>query len=964
MFQEMSLFNTIKLMWFQCIIYIRCILNERLFFMFKRRVLSLFILMVVILSSILFPLNCVATEAFESEDINNVVIAQNKYDFKDYIIENKDVEVATDNIAVNCNNVLLETEKTVSFDFYIAKSGMYAINIKYETIDSGREPLKAACKLDDKIPYSDFEQISLPRCFEDIAEIRKDNDGNEISKEIKQIYGEYQSILKDKNNSQYLLINLGEGNHNLKIQNNAEEFKILEIVFIPKPESIKYDAYLNKYKGIAVYDKYDVYEAENTYFKSSNNLTQLTDNTSANVNPYNATRDMVNYIGGKNWSQPGDTISWKIKVPEDGLYSIGLNYRQNYTVNTSFYREVKIDGEVPFNEASYIELPYALNWEFTTLSDKSGEPYLFYLTKGEHTISFSVTLGKLSEVCNDLEEISYNIASLYRSIVMITGDTPDANRDYNLFERISDFNKQLDTYVSQLKNVNKDLSNAFGNDSVSAISTINGMINVMELMSANKYTAHKYINRYYDCYASLSSMLMELKSMPLDIDRIYVGNNFSDTKTGFFKTLFFSVKRFIMSFAKDYNNYENGEREKITIWVNWGRDQAKVLKYLIQSDFSVKHNIDVDIKITNATLTHAALSGDGPDCQLHLSRSEPVNLAMRDAVYDLTKFEDYKQVATRFLPTASDCYKFKDGIYALPDTQTFFMMFIRKDIFAQLGLEVPKTWDEFINTSTLLLRQNMQVGLPYTQIAEMTQVNLGVGALSIYPTLLIQNGGRLYNDNHSQVELLSEVSIDTFTQWTDFYTKYGLPKTYDFFNRFRLGLMPMAIQNYTLYANLTAAAPEITDYWEMYELPGTVNEDGSINNITTGGGTGAVILSASKNKEEAWEFIKWWTSTDIQYRYGVEVENILGSAARVATANVDALKQYSWKSSTLKNILSQSQKVVEMPEVPGGYYVSRVLDQAFWNVTNANENPKDMLMKWNDIAQTEITRKREQYNID
>ena len=28
------------------------------------------------------------------------------------------------------------------------------------------------------------------------------------------------------------------------------------------------------------------------------------------------------------------------------------------------------------------------------------------------------------------------------------------------------------------------------------------------------------------------------------------------------------------------------------------------------------------------------------------------------------------------------------------------------------------------------------------------------------------------------------------------------------------------------------------------------------------------------------------------------------------------------------------------------------------------KNPKDMLMKWNDIAQTEISRKREQYNID
>lgn len=930
--------------------------------MFKRRIISLFLLMTLL--STAFTIVSSAEETLVNVKSEKITLTKSKSDFNDYISDYNDVAKATECIIINGNGVLLGAKKSIFFEFDAKQSGLYAVSMKYKTIDSGKEPLSFVCKIDGEIPYSDFEQITLPRFFEDIGEIRKDNDGNEISKEIKQKYGDYSSILKDKNNAKYLLINLQKGKHSIEITNNAEEFNLLEISFIPQPKIINYKEYLKNYSDIPVYEDYKIYEAENTYLKSSDNFTQLTDNTSANVNPYNATRDMVNYIGGKNWSQPGDTIFWEIDVPEDGLYSIGLNYRQNFTLNTSFYRELKIDGEVPFDEANFIELPYALNWEFITLSDKRGEPYLFYLTKGEHTISFSVTLGKLSEVCNDLENISYNIASLYRSIVMITGDTPDANRDYNLFERISDFNKQLDTYVSQLENVNKDLSNAFGNESVSAISTINGMINVMQLMSENKFTAHKYINRYYDCYASLSSMLMELKSMPLDIDRIYIGNDFTNTKTGFFKSTFFSIKRFLMSFTKDYNNYEKDEREKITIWVNWGRDQAKVLKYLIQSDFSVKHNIDVDIKITNATLTHAALSGDGPDCQLHLSRSEPVNLAMRDAVYDLTKFEDYKEVAARFLPTASDCYKFKDGIYALPDTQTFFMMFIRKDIFAQLGLEVPKTWDEFINTSTLLLRQNMQVGLPYTQIAEMTQVNLGVGALSIYPTLLIQNGGRLYNDNHSQVELLSEISIDTFTQWTDFYTKYGLPKTYDFFNRFRLGLMPMAIQNYTLYANLTAAAPEITDYWEMYELPGTVNEDGSINNITTGGGTGAVILSASKNKEEAWEFIKWWTSTDIQYRYGVEVENILGSAARVATANVDALKQYSWKSSTLKNILSQSQKLVEMPEVPGGYYVSRVLDQAFWNVTNANENPKDMLMKWNDIAQTEITRKREQYNID
>lgn len=930
--------------------------------MFKKRFVG-FLLIFAFLFSLMLPVNATENVKEEEEKILSSTTVLSEYD--SYISQYDSINIANDSIVIeNIANPTLDAEQTINLSFNVEKTALYTFCIKYSTLDNGKEPLSISCMLDGKFPYSEFEYITIPRYFEDVGEIRKDNNGNQISKEIKQKLGNYEYALRDENNTSYLMVYLSAGEHSLQITNLAEAFNITAITFTFAEETVSYFEYREKYKSSKVYDSYNIYEAENTYLKTSYNLTQLIDNTSANVSPHNASLDKVNYIGGSNWSQPGDTIFWEIDVPKDGLYSIGFNYRQNYTLNTSFYREVRIDGTIPFEEMKSVEFPYALNWEFYTLSDKDDKPYLFYLPKGKHTISFSVTLGNLSQVCNDLEEITYNIAALYRSIIMITGDTPDANRDYNLFDRIVDFSQQLDTYITQLNKVNEDLSVAFGSNSVSAISTVNGMINVIQLMKEHKYTAHKYIGRYYDCYASLSSMLMELKSMPLDFDRIYIGNNFSETKTGVIESVIFSVKRFLTSFIGDYSDLDSSDRERITLWVNWGRDQAKVLKYLIQSDFSVKNDIDVDIKITNATLTHAALSGNGPDCQLHLSRSEPVNLAMRDAVYDLTQFEDYNEVASRFMTSASDCYKFEDGIYALPDAQTFFMMFVRTDIFEELGLEIPKTWEDFITTSTLLLRQNMQVGLPYTQISEMTQVNLGVGALSIYPTLLTQNGGELYNEDRSEIKLLSETSIETFTQWTNFYTKYGLPKTYDFFNRFRLGLMPMAIQNYTTYATLTAAAPEITEFWEMYELPGTVGEDGSINNVTTGGGTGAVILSASKHKDAAWEFIKWWTSADIQYRYGMEVENILGSSARVATANVEALKQYSWKKSTLNNIMSQWKKVKEMPEVPGGYYVSRVLDQAFWNVTNAAENPKDMLMKWNDIAQTEITRKREQYNID
>ena len=54
-------------------------------------------------------------------------------------------------------------------------------------------------------------------------------------------------------------------------------------------------------------------------------------------------------------------------------------------------------------------------------------------------------------------------------------------------------------------------------------------------------------------------------------------------------------------------------------------------------------------------------------------------------------------------------------------------------------------------------------------------------------------------------------------------------------------------------------------------------------------------------------------------------------------------------------------EISEISEVPGSYYVSRSVDQAFWNVVNNNEAPKDSLLEWTEIANSEIKRKIEQY---
>ena len=221
----------------------------------------------------------------------------------------------------------------------------------------------------------------------------------------------------------------------------------------------------------------------------------------------------------------------------------------------------------------------------------------------------------------------------------------------------------------------------------------------------------------------------------------------------------------------------------------------------------------------------------------------------------------------------------------------------------------------------------------------------------------------MYDENKTQTVLSEPVALRAFEFWSEFYTNYKFPVTYNFFNRFRSGEMPMGIAPYVQYTTLNVAAPEIAGLWGMAAIPGTEMADGTVNNTETGGGTGSVILSNSKHKEEAWKFLKWWTSSETQVKYSNNLESILGAVERQATANVDALRQLSWSREDTKTLIDQWERVEEIPEIPGGYYTVRAVDQAFWDVYNIGANPSDTLISWSETVDAEIIRKRNEYGL-
>lgn len=858
----------------------------------------------------------------------------------------------------------------VSYKINVSKSALYYIDFTYLPLKGNGSDIDFQLKIDGNYPFSACEKLNLIRHWVDDGELTKDDKGNEYTSEQKE-YGEFiTKHLVDTSgvDSRTYKFALEKGEHVITLVAKSQGFALSEIAFSAPDKTISYKEYLSNHDDKKSTDaKPIIIEGEGAWLKSTRSMVALADNTDVDVTPSSAYISKLNYIGGKNWKSPSEEMTWKFKADKSGWYKLGFSYKQDTVINGEVYRTLKIDGKIPFMEAEEIGYNYSTSWEFDSFKDKNGEDYLFYLTEGEHTLSLSVTLGEITAVYKQLKDLILNLGQLYIDVIMITGESPDVNRDYILFKQLPDFNPKLESFIKTLNSMSKQFYDATGEESNQFVAAFNNTVRIMQEMLDKPYESHLYIKDLYTQYTTLGSLLSEMANGPLSLDQIQftpVKTDFKVKDSGFFGDLYFGIQRFLASFTNDYRTISSDDdsTKQLKIWINWGRDQAMVLDSLIKQSFTPKTGISVNLELTNASLIKGILSDTQPDLQLHMSRTEPVNLAMRDALYDLKNFDNFDEVITRFVDGATVPYTYKDGVYALPDTQNFYLMFYRKDIFEKLDLKVPETWDEFLKVTANIERNNMTVSLPYTQITSTTTVNTGVGGLNLFPTILQQNGGQIYNDELNACTLKEPVALSSFTFWTEMYTKYKIPTTQSFYNRFKVGTCPLGIDVYTMYTQIAEAAPEIEGSWGIALVPGTKQADGTINRTVSGSGSGCAILEKSKNKEEAWEFLQWWTSPETQLAYNNNVESILGAISRTTTATVEAFEQMSWDEEDLSILLEQRKNIVEVPEIPGGYYLTRAVDQAYWQVINKTKNVKDALVYWSDIADNEITRKIKQYS--
>lgn len=866
-------------------------------------------------------------------------------------------------------------EGSVSWTVNIPETGVYNIKMIYEALESNTNDVEFSLLIDGESPYATASRITLSKRWINESEIKQDSRQNDIRPGQISTPCWQETPLEDIDGlfNEPLEFYMEAGEHTITFESEKAEFAVKSFTFYqyeaPAAYTAPSDSDLTQAQGQKI-----TLEGETAAYKSSRTLYPTSDKSSyltSSANGSSPTKTRYNTIGSGSWTQSTQTVTWEFNVDKAGYYKIGIRGRQDQMRGMYSNRRLYVNGEVPCLEANQIKFYYDTDWSITTPKSENGDDLYFYLQAGTNTISLEAVPGEIGEIMGNLDELVYNINSYYRQIRQITGPDPDEYNNYMIDTAIPSIVPDFKEYAKTLRDKKAEIEKLSGSGGTEA-ETLEKMAIVLDKCIKKPDLIPEMMSQIKDNITSVSSFVNQYREQPLEVDMIEVATSdqdFTSCDKSFFGSLGFGFKGFIGSFFEDYNALSDEDESAMECWVMLGRDNAEALQQLISSEYNPTAKTKINLKLVQGGIVEATFAGKGPDLALFMGGDFPIQLAARGVLTDLTTFSDFDEVKSRFADDATVLYQYNGGTYGLPCDQTFPMLFYRSDILSEYGIDPAtdlNTWDGLLNCLPTLQRNYLEVGLilpVMTSTGGTTQVSAITEPGNTFAMLLLQQGLNYYNEEQTKTTFDTQEAVNAFDTWTKFYTTYSFQQTYDAFTRFRTGDMPVVIQNYTFYNQLSVAAPEIKGCWGFQPVPGTVQEDGTINHAANSNGSGAIIFTKAADQEGAWDFIKWFTSTDAQVKYGNNIESILGTMGRYATANEEALQQLSWTTSEVNLLLDQLNSQVEIPIIPASYGVTRNVMNAFRAVVNDYDNARDTLFWYNKDINDEITRKLEDLGL-
>lgn len=841
--------------------------------------------------------------------------------------------------------------QSVTLTLEAPQTGEYRLELEFMALTGKTVNPQATLSLGEAYRTS----VTLPRLWKDLRQgdrFAVDEKGNELVPRQEELFERQTVVLSLVGGGQP--VKLEAGRYTLTLTMTAKSIELYGARLV-SAVGRSYAAYTEEQADKPAGETVPIYlEAELPSRKSSAGLTATFDNSSPDISPSAADRTLLGLISAG--SREGQWLEWEFEAAQPGFYKLTIGYRQNSMRGLGVRRGVTLDGKPLFDELDELVFPYTES--FAALTPGGESPYQIYLDKGKHTLRLTATRGQLVEPLAALDQAIDRMNKAYRDILVITGTTPDPYRDYYLEKEIPTLLDDLAWCRDTLRAGARCIEALTGGRRGSETSPIDEAVRTLDGLLEKPYLIAQRLSLYKAQIDAVANQSAYLSSQPLELDTLELlpVEEASHRRThSLLERIGYRAAVFFQSFLKDYSSSTavQASGPPLKVWISVsellttgsaaGREQMQVLQRLCAEEFP--YPVELALVNTNDVITQAIVSGKGPDVALFVPEQTVINLAVRGALADFQTMDGIETVKERFHPSALVAAGWNGGLYALPETQTWFMLFCRTDILSGLGLDIPDTWDELYHVLQVLRQRNMLVGVPEDQ--------------RVYEMLLLQRGGRVFNTDLTATDMESDVSVGAFAAWTDFFVKHSTLVAYDFYNRFRTGEMPIGIVNYTLYNQLQVAAPEIRGLWEMAPVPG-VEVNGELNRAQSCVVNGCVVVQSSALRDKAFAFADWWTSDETQGRFGLDSEILLGASARYNTANVAAAAELGWTDREQATLSAARQALWDIEQTPASYYYNRNILNAFRRVVYNYETPRDVIGRYAREIDRELVRKRKQ----
>lgn len=499
---------------------------------------------------------------------------------------------------------VLDYRESTEYTVHAEKAGWYYIRLEYRPEGSSLSDFSADIKINGEQAYYEMKTIALPLHWQDETKtFPKDGYGDESAPQQKRADGWQTTFLYNNTYSSALPLKfpLAAGENRITVTNVSSDGLGLGALTIMEPDLgiPTYGEYRSRHAGEVVDGIHEINAVSYTGKNSTQAILQY-ENSPA-LTPHSNRRKVLNTL---SWTEAGTEIEYELEVEKTGYYRLAFHYKNEKNEFDAF-ETFRIDGEIPFQECiSYRFAPTGTSWANEVLSDENGEPYLFYLTAGRHTLSMRAENEPVNRAWRYARLISEHVSQFSLQITKVTGSETDKNRTWRMtryIPEIADYLKAYEILIQEIRFSLQDYTPTGVNGAL--LSDFDKAMQFIERMAEYPDEIALYTNdltgRDNSVLVALSNFTSEILKQDFTLDMIYVYGNdkLPGAEPGFFRTVGNWFGTLANSFTTNkYSAKEVGD-DVLTVWVNRAVTHVDLLQKLVDTEFTPRTGIKVKVSI-------------------------------------------------------------------------------------------------------------------------------------------------------------------------------------------------------------------------------------------------------------------------------------------------------------------------------------------------------------------------------